>query len=155
VTSLKRCLSAIEKIDDNIPTSLFISASSQTAMDDAGMVSILAYPGPGCTPNEPIAFVARFSGAARSSPKEVASNEDLPPSLGPTPFETRYRERYKGHIGLVHYIDWVLQSITEFTKRTASSDQSSPPPLMTTTSGASASISFRPLTQPHPSCDVY
>ena len=57
VNTLKHCLSGIEDINENMPTSLFISTSSQTPMDNGGCVSILTYPGPCCTPNEPMALV--------------------------------------------------------------------------------------------------
>jgi len=89
--NLKRCLSGIENIDVNIMTSLYISASSQTPMDDSGRVSILAYPGPGCTPSEPLALVARCTAAGRG-PLNVKKPEAvlLPPQEGPTPFETQY-----------------------------------------------------------------
>jgi hypothetical protein len=103
VISLKRCLSGIENIDDNIPTTLFVAASSQTPMDDAVHVSILAYPGPGCTPNEPMAFVAKFSGVDRGSWEAMQSEADVSPSPeGPTPFETQYRKSDKGLLEIVH-----------------------------------------------------
>jgi len=60
-------------------------------MDDAVHLSILAYPGPGYTPNEPMAFVAKFSGVDRGSSEAMQSEEGLSPSPeGPTPFETQY-----------------------------------------------------------------
>lgn len=109
VISLKRCLSGIENIDDNIPTTLFVAASSQTPMDDGVRVSILAYPGPGCTPDEPMAFVAKFSGVGRSSLEATQSEVELSPSPeGPTPFETRYRKSDKGRVEIVHCADQLL-----------------------------------------------
>jgi hypothetical protein len=91
VVSLKHCLLNVENIDNNTPASLFIAASSQTPMDDACRVSILAYPGPGCTPNEPLALVVKLSDSGRiplddKKPEAVL----LPSPEGPTPFETRY-----------------------------------------------------------------
>ena len=62
-------------------------------MDDSGDVSILTYPGPGCTPHEPMALVAMFS----SSRAEAAAPADvnlLPSREGTTPVETRYSKRY-------------------------------------------------------------
>ena len=85
--NLKKCLSGAEDIDINITTSLFNSASSQTPMEDGGRVSILAYPGPGCTPHEPMALVAVFP----SSLSEAAAN--LPSQEGTTPVEIRYSKR--------------------------------------------------------------
>jgi len=91
--SLKLCFSSVENIDEKIYTKLFVAASSQTPMDDDGSVSILGHPGPGpgCTPNEPMAFVAMSSGASirrldGRKPQAVL----LPPQEGPTPFETQY-----------------------------------------------------------------
>jgi hypothetical protein len=89
--SLRRCLSNVENIDDKISTTLFIAASSRNPMDDTGHLSILADPGPGCTPNEPIALVAKFSVANRSSPHAMTPEIALLSSQeGSTPLETRY-----------------------------------------------------------------
>lgn len=93
--SLKHCLLSVENIDVNTPSNLFISASSHTPMDDAGRVSILAYPGPGCTPNEPMALVVKLSDSGRSPLDEKKPEAVLLPSPeGPTPFEMRYSTRY-------------------------------------------------------------
>ena len=88
--SLRRCLSSIEHIDRNTPTRLFIATSSQTPMKDAGRVSILANPGPGCTPNEPMVLVANISGPPADRNPEL---NRLPPEEHPTPFMTQYRRR--------------------------------------------------------------
>jgi hypothetical protein len=65
--NLKRCLLAVENVDASISTSLFITASTQEPLDDEVKVSIVNFPGPGCTPNEPMALVAKVSGADRSA----------------------------------------------------------------------------------------
>ena len=91
--NIKRCLSGFEKIDDKIPTILFASASSQTPMRSAGSVAILAYPGPGCTPNEPMALLAMFSSVERD--RLGVRQRETPPE-GSTPFETRYRRCIEG-----------------------------------------------------------
>jgi len=65
--NLKRCLLAVENIHASISTSLFITASTQEPLDDKAKVLILQFPGPGCTPNEPMALVAKVSGADRSA----------------------------------------------------------------------------------------
>jgi len=89
--TLKYCLSNFENIDNTTPTKLFIAPSSQTPMDDAGSVSILVHPGPGCTPNEPIALVIASADVDRGP-----LDEDQPegvlllPQGGPSPFKTRY-----------------------------------------------------------------
>ena len=85
--SLKRCLSNVEKIDDKIPTTLFIATSSQNPMGDNGHLSILSDPGPGCTPNEPMALVAQLPDVGRRSLSMIAV-----PSGGTSPFEKQYRK---------------------------------------------------------------
>jgi hypothetical protein len=96
--SLRRCLSSIEHIDRNIPTRLFIATSSQTPMNDAGRVSILANPGPGCTPNEPMALVAMSCALAGRS-LEVGR---LPPEEHLTPFRTQYCQRSERLLEIAH-----------------------------------------------------
>lgn len=88
VINLKRCLSGIEGIDVSDCTALFVSASSQTPMDDKGRVSILGYPGPGCTPNEPLALLAMFSDSDRD-PSKAKKPEAvlLPLQEGQSPLE--------------------------------------------------------------------
>jgi hypothetical protein len=78
-----------EDIDKNITTSLFNSASSQTPLEDSDDVSILTYPGPGCTPHEPMALVAVFS----SGPSEVVAPQpevNLPSQEDTTTIEIQY-----------------------------------------------------------------
>jgi hypothetical protein len=85
--NLRHYLSGAENIDEDIPTIFFISASSQTPMDDTDRVPILAYPGPGCMPDDPLALVVIFPEGGR--PLESAVPEaDLLASQGPTTFET-------------------------------------------------------------------
>jgi hypothetical protein len=55
--SVKRCISNVEKIGSEITTNLFLSVSNQAPIDDAGRVSIIANPGPGYSPSEPMALV--------------------------------------------------------------------------------------------------
>jgi len=91
--NLKHSLSGAENIDEDITTSLFCSASSQTPMDDNGRVSILTYPSPGCTPHEPMVLVATIS----SSPLEEyapRAADHLPSNEGTMPIELRYSKRY-------------------------------------------------------------
>jgi hypothetical protein len=94
--NLRPCLSDVENIDDTVTTALFISASSQNPMDDTGRVSIQAYPGPGCTPNEPVALVAKCSASSLSKPKEAVPAHEEDPLLArecATPVEIRYSKR--------------------------------------------------------------
>jgi hypothetical protein len=88
VRNLKDSLSGVEGVPENITTSLFISASNQTPMDDARRVSLFAYPGLGCTPHKPIAIVAKFSGEDR--------NGDIPTGEGESPFERQYSKHFEG-----------------------------------------------------------
>jgi hypothetical protein len=73
VINLKNTLSVLENIDGSVPMSLFGTASSQTPMDDTACVSILAYPGLGCTSDKPIALLAAFS--ARNPPPDIVASE--------------------------------------------------------------------------------
>jgi hypothetical protein len=96
VISLKRCLSKFENITGR--TRLYIAASSQTPMDDTGRVSILAYPGPGCNPNEPMALVVALSDSNRDTLKTIQPIQpktDFPSPEGLPPFVAQYCERYQ------------------------------------------------------------
>ena len=90
VATLRDCLFSVENIS-NTPARLFMSASSQTPMDDTNSLSIFAYPGPGCTPNEPVALVISSSDAG-SRPLNAKKPEAvlLPSQEGTTPFEAQY-----------------------------------------------------------------
>lgn len=62
-------------------------------MHDDCRVSIFAYPGPGCEPNEPMALVVMRSKEDRVPFERVpAEAERLLPLEGTTPFKTQYRE---------------------------------------------------------------
>jgi hypothetical protein len=74
-----------EDIDKNATTTLFLSASSQTPMEDSGHVSILAYPGPGCLPHEPMALVTAFSSSSEAAAPRGQAN--LPSREGTEPVE--------------------------------------------------------------------
>ena len=86
-TNLRRCLSSAENIDDRITTWLFISCSSKGPIDATQRLSILSYPGPGCSPNDPMALVAVFSNSS------VRVDELVEPVLSGdniTPFDPQY-----------------------------------------------------------------
>jgi hypothetical protein len=55
-TSVKRCISYVESVGREITTNLFLSASHPAPMGDADRVSIIAIPGPGYSPKEPMAL---------------------------------------------------------------------------------------------------
>jgi hypothetical protein len=149
--SLKHCLLSVESIEDKATSSLFIAASSQTPMDDAGRVSLLAYPGPGYSPSDPMALVVKLSGSGRRPLAEKKPESAfLPSHEGPTPFETQYSTRYKGLFKIFQLADHLLQYITEFTSNTLRCYQSSQPTLTIPQSGALALTPFPPLIPPHP-----
>lgn len=91
--NLRRCLSNAENIDDTIITRLFVSCSSKTAMDDAGRVSILSYPGPGCLPNEPMALVAVFPNTFELPVPENEVSLQADVDKGLAPLESQYSKR--------------------------------------------------------------
>jgi len=79
--NLRRHLSGIGNIDEDIPTTLFVSASSQTLMDDTDRVPIPAYPGLGTQ--------WRSLSYDRRSLESAVPEADLPASQeASTPFET-------------------------------------------------------------------
>lgn len=88
--SVKRCLLSCENVKENTPTKLFASASDEIPINDTSPVSIMAYPGPGCTPEDPMALVIKNPVAARSSLETVYIQH----TEGPTPFATRYCKCY-------------------------------------------------------------
>lgn len=94
--NLRNSLSGIEGVPENIATSLFISASCQTPMDDAHRVSLFEYPGLGCTPHEPIALVAKFSGEDRIELEPVIFDLDNLQTRGESPFERQYSKHFEG-----------------------------------------------------------
>ena len=95
--SVKQCILLRENINEITTTGLFVSASSRTPMGDSSLVSILTYPGPGCSPSDPMALVLSFSGAVRV-PFGVAPSEAVyvPCQEGRAPFNTQYCRAYEG-----------------------------------------------------------
>ena len=67
VQTVKRCIAKVENIKDYTSTNLFLTPYSQSAMGDANEVTILNRTGPGSTPQEPLALVAKMSDAERSA----------------------------------------------------------------------------------------
>ena len=94
--SLWHFLSGAENIDKDIPTILFVSASSQAPMDDTNRVPILAYPGPGCMPDDLVALVVIFP-EDQCTLKSAVSEMDLLATSQevPTPFETEYCKKHE------------------------------------------------------------
>ena len=65
--SVKRSIAKVEDIKDGTITSLFLTPYSQLPLGDAGKVAILNRTGPGSTPQEPLALVAKMSDSDRST----------------------------------------------------------------------------------------
>ena len=63
--AVKRSIAKVENIKDRESTALFLTPYSQTPMDDAEKVTILNGAGPGSTPREPLALVAKMSDSER------------------------------------------------------------------------------------------
>ena len=65
--AVKRSITKVENIKGDESTSLFLTPYSQSPMDDADKVIILNGTGPGSTPQEPLALVAKMSNSERSA----------------------------------------------------------------------------------------
>ena len=82
----------MESINDRISTSLFLTPYSKSPVGDTDKVAILSRAGPGSTPQEPLALVAKMSDSERSALESegrdrIASAEE-PNTMTP---EIRYR----------------------------------------------------------------
>ena len=64
--AVKRCIAKVENIKDRTSTSLFLTLYSQSPMGDTDKVAIFNRTGPGSTPQEPLALVAKMSDSERS-----------------------------------------------------------------------------------------
>jgi hypothetical protein len=96
--SIKHCISSAENIDEKSASTLFVSVSSETPMDDAGRVPILEYPGPGYIPNEPMVLVTELSSASRSPFKAIKPRKVFQSSRGGlTPVKARHG-KHNGHL---------------------------------------------------------
>jgi hypothetical protein len=72
VISLKRVIAKVENINLT-RTSLFLTPSSQSPVDDTLKLSILSRTGPGSLPQEPLALVAKLTASERSALKSDRS----------------------------------------------------------------------------------
>ena len=78
-----------EDIKDRTSTSLFLTPYSQSPMDDDGEVTILNRTGPGSTPQEPLALVAKMLDSERSDLESrrtyelasAAETDTMPPEI--------------------------------------------------------------------------
>ena len=64
--AVKRRIAKVESINDRISTSLFLTPYSKSPVGDTDKVAILSRAGPGSTPQEPLALVAKMSDSERS-----------------------------------------------------------------------------------------
>jgi len=67
VKVVKGCIATVENIKDREMTSLFLTPFSKSLMNDADKFTILNGTGPGSTPQEPLALVAKMSDSERSA----------------------------------------------------------------------------------------
>ena len=65
--TVKHNIAKMEDIKDRTNASLFLTPNSQSPMGDADKVTILNSTGPGSTPHEPLALVAKMSDSERSA----------------------------------------------------------------------------------------
>jgi hypothetical protein len=77
-------------------------------MYDGTRMSIFAYPGPGCKPNEPMALVVTFADEGRGTtnvrrPEVVLSPPQEGSQEGRTPYETQYRKGFD-RLSLFHFL---------------------------------------------------
>ena len=65
--AVKHSIAKVENIKDRKSTSLFLTSYSQSPMGDDGKITILNRTGPGSTPQEPLAIVAKMSDSERNA----------------------------------------------------------------------------------------
>ena len=85
----------MEDIKDPTSTSLFLTPYSQSPMSDADKVNILNRTGPGSTPHEPLALIAKMSDSERSA-LESRGRGGLVNAEDTAPPEIRYRTYIQG-----------------------------------------------------------
>ena len=90
--AVKRSIAKVENIKDRTSTSLFLTPYSQSPMGDTDKVDILSRTGPGSTPQEPLALVAKMSDSDRGA-LESGGRVGLASAAetDATPPEIRYR----------------------------------------------------------------
>jgi hypothetical protein len=89
VKAVKGSIAKVENIKDRESTSIFLTPYSQSPMDDAEKFTILNGTGPGSTPQEPLALVAKMSDSERSDLEyegrggfaSVAERDTTPPEI--------------------------------------------------------------------------
>ena len=81
----------MEDINLNDPTNirLFLTPNMGSSMDDADKINILNHTGPGCTPQAPLAIVAKMSDTERNTLLSERGDGHAEPNT--TSPEIRYR----------------------------------------------------------------
>ena len=88
--AVKRSISKVENFKDCTITSLFLTPYTQSPIGDADEITILNCTGPGSTPQEPLALVAKISESERSA-LESGGRDELASAQVAEPPEIRYR----------------------------------------------------------------
>ena len=86
VKAVKRSITKVENIKDHESTTIFLTPYSQSPMDDAEKVTILNGIGPGSTPQDPLALVAKMSDSERT----VLESDGTVGLANPAESEIRY-----------------------------------------------------------------
>ena len=89
--AVKQTIGKAENIKDRTSTSLFLTPYTQSPMNDAGKVTLLNRSGPGSTPQEPLALVAKMSDSERSALESGRGGLASAAEPDTTPPEIRYR----------------------------------------------------------------
>ena len=87
--AVKHSIAKMENIEDRKSTSLFLTPYSQSPMGDTDKITILNRTGPGSTPQEPLALVAKISDSERSALESggrgelasAAESDTMPPEI--------------------------------------------------------------------------
>ena len=96
--TVKRSIAKVENIKDRESTNLFLTPYSQSPMDGAEKVTILNGTGPGSTPQEPLALVAKMSDSERSaleSDGRGGVTRSADPDTDPLDLEVQYRMSFQ------------------------------------------------------------
>jgi hypothetical protein len=80
--AVKCSIAKVENIKDSTRSSLFLTPYSESPMSDAQKITILNGTGPGSTPQEPLALVAKMSDSKRRGGVASAAEPDTSPRYG-------------------------------------------------------------------------
>ena len=114
--AVKRSIAKVENIKDRTSTSLFLTPYSQSPMGDACEVTIFNRTGPGSTPQEPLALVAKMSDSERSA-LESGGRGGLASAQAAEPLEIQYRTSIQHSYLSLHDISAVGGSVLSTLRR--------------------------------------